>query len=217
MKGGMTLAIRVETILSMPFAENSYVAWREGFTDAIVIDPGFEPRKILAVLERHNLKLVAILNTHGHVDHIAGNAAMKQAFPEAPIIIGRGDAPMLTDADLNLSGDFGLPIVSPAADRLLDEGDVLEVAGMNFQIMEIPGHSPGHIVFYQPEARLLFGGDVLFAGSIGRTDFPGGSLEQLLHGIRTKLWPLPDDVTVHPGHNEQTTIGEEKQSNPFLK
>lgn len=192
--------------------ENSYVAW-EG-PECVVVDPGFEPDLIIEFIASRKLSVAAILNTHGHVDHIAGNAAMKQAYPHAPIIIGRGDAIMLTDAHANMSANYGLPITSPPADRLLDDGETLEVAGFKFDVMEIPGHSPGHVVFYQQ--GFLLGGDVLFRESIGRTDFPGGSLDQLLSGIRTKLWPLPDDTIVYPGHNEPTTIGHEKRFNPFL-
>ncbi len=207
----------IHTIESAPFAENSYIVHRRGRADAVVIDPGFEPEPILDCLRQHKLTLAAILNTHGHVDHIAGNAAIKDAFPDAPLIIGHGDAPMLTDAGLNLSGDFGIPITSPPADRTLRDGDALEVAGLTFDVREIPGHSPGHIVYIcRDDSRDVFGGDVLFAGSIGRTDFPGGDLDLLLTGIREKLWPLPDSARVYPGHGPATTIGHERRSNPFL-
>jgi glyoxylase-like metal-dependent hydrolase (beta-lactamase superfamily II) len=209
------VSVKIETIISAPFAENSYVVWLAGSSEAFVVDPGFEPDLILDCLKQNNLKLVAILNTHGHVDHIAGNGAMKEAFPDVPIIIGEGDAAMLTDADLNMSGPFGIPITSPPADRTLKDGEVLEVAGMRFDVWEIPGHSPGHVVFYSNGT--LLGGDVLFRESIGRTDFPGGSMPQLLSGIRKRLWPLPDETVVYPGHGPTTTIGHEKKRNPFLQ
>lgn len=201
----------------MPFAENSYVLWQAGRPEAIVVDPGFEPDKIVDELGRRSLRPVMILNTHGHVDHIAGNAAMKQAYPDAPLVIGRGDAAMLTDADLNLSGPFGVPIVSPPADRVVDEGETVEAAGLAFEVLEIPGHSPGHVVFVHRDGDVVtvIGGDVVFAGSIGRTDFPGGDLKMLLRGIRDKLWPLADGTVIHPGHGPATTVGEEKRDNPF--
>lgn len=208
--------VRVVAVESMPFAENTYVVWLPGRHDAIVIDPGFEPDAVLAALRDEGLIPAVILNTHGHVDHIAGNSALKAAFPPAPLVIGAGDAAMLTDPMQNLSGLAGVAITSPLADRLVREGDVIEAAGLRLDVLDIPGHSPGHVVFVIRDGPLVFGGDVLFAGSIGRTDFPGGSLEQLLSGIRTKLWPLPDDTVVYPGHGPATTIGEEKRSNPFL-
>jgi hydroxyacylglutathione hydrolase len=207
----------------MPFAENSYVVWRNGAsgavpTEAFVIDPGFEPNLILDCLKKHNLTLAGIVNTHCHVDHIAGNTAMKDAYPAAPIIIGTGDAVMLTDARANLSGGHGIPITSPPADQLVRDNQTITVAGIPLLVREIPGHSPGHVVYILQDGlkTIVLGGDVLFDGSIGRTDFPGGSLETLLAGIRTKLWPLPDDTIVYPGHGGTTTIGQEKRFNPFL-
>jgi hydroxyacylglutathione hydrolase len=132
-------------------------------------------------------------------------------------MIGRRDAGMLTDADANLSAPFGLPITSPVADRLLTEGDVVEEAGIRLEVLEIPGHSPGHIVLvYRGQPCLVFGGDVLFRGSVGRTDFPGGSSEQLFEGIRGKLFALPADTVVYSGHGPVTTIAHERRTNPFV-
>lgn len=211
-------ALQVIPVLSMPFAENSYIVYLEGRDDAVVIDPGLEPQLILAKLKKHQLHLVAILNTHGHADHIAGNAAMKKHFPQAPLYIGTGDAPMLTDPILNLSRPFGMDIVSPPADHLLKEGDSISLAGIDMHIREIPGHSPGHIVFILSEQQptIVFGGDTLFQGSIGRTDFPNGNHQQLITGIKKKLFSLPEDTMVYPGHGDETTTGEEMASNPFL-
>jgi hydroxyacylglutathione hydrolase len=208
--------VRIVVVESMPFAENTYIVWRSGRTDAIVIDPGFEPGAVLDALRTEGLTATLILNTHGHVDHIAGNEALKAAFPSAPLVIGVGDAVMLSDPMRNLSGLSGVAITSPPADRTVREGDVVEAAGLRLEVLDIPGHSPGHVVFVLQEGPIVFGGDVLFAGSIGRVDFPGGSLEVLLSGIRAKLWPLPDATTVYPGHGPATTVGEEKRSNPFL-
>lgn len=209
--------MQLHTVVSMPFAENTYIIWRDHSADALVIDPGFEPGPILEKLADEGLTVRAILNTHGHVDHIAGNADLKAAFPQTPLIIGAGDAPMLTDPMLNFSGLAGVGITSPPADRLVHEGDMVEVAGFRLEVREIPGHSPGHIVYLlRDQPPVVFGGDVLFRGSIGRTDFPGGDLETLLHGIRAKLWPLPDDTLVYPGHGPVTTVGHEKRTNPFL-
>jgi glyoxylase-like metal-dependent hydrolase (beta-lactamase superfamily II) len=213
----MTEALTIRTLVSMPFEENTYVVWRSGSTDCVVIDPGLEPDRIVDCLREEGLTLRAILNTHGHADHIGGNEAMKQVAPDAPLIIGAGDAFMLTDAEANLSAPFGLPITSPPADRTLKEGDVLEVAGLTLAVLEVPGHSPGHVVFVHNGAPTqVFGGDVLFRGSIGRYDFPGGNGRLLLDGIRRKLFTLPADTVVYPGHGPVTTVGYEKQTNPFL-
>lgn len=210
------MRVNLRVVESEPFAENSYVVWAEGEREAFVIDPGFEPELILDVLRREKLTLAAIVCTHGHVDHIAGNQAMKAAYPEAPILIGHGDVAMLTDPDLNRSRPYGFDVISPAADRLLTDGETLTVAGVPMEVREIPGHSPGHVVFVIHEAKMVLGGDVLFAGSVGRTDFPGGSFPQLRAGIHAKLWPLPDETTVFPGHGPTTTIGEEKRTNPYV-
>jgi glyoxylase-like metal-dependent hydrolase (beta-lactamase superfamily II) len=213
----MAEPLQIHTIVSMPFGENTYVVWRPGRADALVIDPGLEPDLILAFLAEQGLTPAAILNTHGHADHIGGNDALKAAFPAAPLVIGHGDAAMLTDANANLSAPFGMPIVSPPADRTVREGDVLDLAGIALEVLDIPGHSPGHVVFVHRMAPVhVFGGDVLFRGSVGRTDFPGGSANQLFSGIRAKLFALADDTVVYPGHGPVTTVGNEKRTNPFV-
>jgi glyoxylase-like metal-dependent hydrolase (beta-lactamase superfamily II) len=206
----------IETVVSKPFEQNSYILWLHGQTAALVVDPGFETAPIFELLKREGLTLAAILNTHGHVDHIAGNAAMKQAFPDAPIWIGRNDRAFLVDPARNMSASYGMPITSPDADRVVADGDQIEVAGFQFDVREIPGHSPGSVVFicsvYEPP--FVLGGDVLFAGSIGRTDL-GGNLQQLVDGIRNKLFTLPDATLVFPGHGPTTTVGAERRTNPF--
>jgi len=212
----MAETLEIRTVVSMPFEENTYIVWHPNERDALVFDPGLEPELILGELREQELNVVGILNTHGHADHIGGNAAMKQAFPTAPLIIGAGDEIMLSDAMANLSAPFGMPIVSPPADRTVREGDVVELAGVRLEVLEVPGHSPGHVVFvWRGSPVLVFGGDVLFRASIGRSDFPGGDGELLVQGIREKLFALPDDTVVYPGHGPVTTIGHEKRTNPF--
>jgi glyoxylase-like metal-dependent hydrolase (beta-lactamase superfamily II) len=210
--------IHVETIVSAPFQENTYVAHFSGRNDCLIFDPGLEPDAILDYLAAHELTPAAIMITHGHSDHIAGNGCLKQRFPTCPIVASVGDAPKLTDPGLNLSGAFGVPLTSPPADMLVREGDIYSAAGFDLLVREIPGHSSGHVVFVWRAGKpiLVFGGDVLFAGSIGRTDFPGGSFEMLVSGIHAKLFDLPDDTQVLPGHGPPTTVGQEKRHNPFV-
>jgi hydroxyacylglutathione hydrolase len=212
------LQIQIGTVVSMPFDENTYIVNLIGQNDCIIFDPGFEPEAIVDYLEQNSLAPAAIVCTHGHSDHIAGNAEMKRRWPECPLVIGAGDAAKLTNPELNLSAPFGFPMTSPPADRTLSEGEQFQAAGLEFDVFEAPGHSVGHIVLLckQVQPWRLFGGDVLFAGSIGRTDFPDGSFDDLRDAIHRKLFTLPDDTIVYPGHGFETTIEREKRTNPFV-
>lgn len=209
----MKLPIQLKVIVSQPFAENTYVVAAEAEATCLVIDPGLEPDLILDYLDEAHLEPAAILNTHGHSDHIGGNAALKERWPDCPLVIGAGDAEKLTDPRKNLSAGYGMELISPPADRLLREGDVFSAAGIELEVLETPGHSAGHIVlvYKQSEPWLVFGGDVLFQGSIGRSDFPDGDFDQLARSIREKLFTMPDDTIVLPGHGNPTQIGFEKQ------
>lgn len=206
------------TVVSELFEENCYIAQWAGRNDCVVIDPGLEPDKILAELDVKGLTPAAILNTHGHSDHIAGNAALKERWPNCPLVIGAGDAPKLTSPLQNLSAAFGFRLVSPAADTRVTDGSIYRAGGFEFDVLAIPGHSVGHVVYLckQPSPQVVFVGDVIFAGSIGRTDFPDGDLEQLLSGIRAKLFTLPDETVLLSGHGPATTVGQEKRTNPFV-
>lgn len=209
--------LEIRTIESLPFSENTYVAWIPGRTDCIVVDPGLEPELILETLQENGLVPAAILNTHGHGDHIGGNETLKKAYPAAPLVIGEREKHLLRDPRANVSGLFGVPIVSPPADRTVQDGDRIEFAGIALTVREIPGHSPGHVVFiHENRVTTIFAGDVLFRGSVGRTDFPGGSFDVLEAGIREKLYVLPETAVVYPGHGPTTTIGHERRTNPFV-
>jgi glyoxylase-like metal-dependent hydrolase (beta-lactamase superfamily II) len=209
----------INVVVSQMFAENSYIAHLEGRADCVVVDPGFDADKIIQHIERQGLTPSAFLNTHGHADHIAGNAALKQQWPECPLIIGAKEATKLTDPMENLSGTYGIAVVSPPADQLVREGDTCSVAGLELQVLETPGHSAGHVVYVWRGAQpwVVFGGDMLFQGSVGRADFPDSNPQQLIDSIRTKLYALPDDTVVRSGHGDPTTIGEERQYNPFVR
>lgn len=213
------LSLNVKVVVSRLFAENCYIVHRSGQSECVVVDPGLDYKSILDQLFQARLTPKAILLTHGHADHIAGVEPLKRCWPECPILIGAGDAEKLLDPDLNLSGPFGIGLTSPPADRLLQEGERVSFAEMDWDIYETPGHSAGHIIYLWRDASpwIVLGGDVLFREGVGRSDFPDGDAEVLAHSIRTKLYTLPDSTVVLPGHGPSTTIGYEKENNPFVQ
>jgi glyoxylase-like metal-dependent hydrolase (beta-lactamase superfamily II) len=211
--------LHLAKVVSKPFQENTYIAWLDDRHDCLVVDPGLEPQKILDLLDAKGLIPAALLNTHGHSDHIAGNEAMKARWPICPLVIGLREIPKLSDPEQNMSAQFGLSLVSPPADVAVEDGDLYQAAGFELLVREIPGHSSGHVVFVWQAGSppVVFGGDVLFAGSVGRTDaMVGGNFAQLAAGIRQKLYTLPEETIVLPGHGAPTTVGEEMRTNPFV-
>ncbi len=212
-------AFRLRTVVDGVFGENTYLAHIDSRDDCLVIDPGFDPEAIIGELRGAKWVPAAILNTHGHADHIAGNGDLKKQWPECPILIGEEDAPKLTDGMLNLSRPYGMDVLSPPADRVLRDGDIVSLAGFELEVISVPGHSQGHVVYLWKgvDPWLAFVGDVIFQGSIGRTDFPDGNTDQLLSGIRKRLYQLPDSTQLLPGHGPATTVGEEKRQNPFVR
>jgi len=192
---------------------NCYVAACPETKEAIVIDPGDEAKKIYNFVTKNEFKVSAIVNTHGHWDHVGGNRDLKK-LTGAPIFIHEEDAKFLTDGKLNLGSMMGKNETSPQGDRMLKDGDVVKVGKFDLKVVHTPGHTPGGIsLIGENEA---FVGDTLFAGSIGRTDLPGGNYETLMTSIKNKLLPLKDEMVVYPGHGPSTTIGKERQRNPFL-
>ena len=205
--------LAVRTFVVGPFLENTYLLWDSVSRDAVVIDPGGEEELVLDRIARDGLRVAAILNTHAHPDHVGGVARLRRAL-DVPFCLHPGDQ-FLLDALPEVCAELGIPpIEAPIVDRALAEGDVLAVGSHAIRVLETPGHSPGSVSLHAGD--LLFSGDALFQGSIGRTDFPGGSLTVLLGSIRDKILTLPGATRVLPGHGPPTTVDEERRANPFL-
>lgn len=196
-----------------PIMANCYVLGCENTREAAVIDPGEEAARILDALKEDGLTLKLILNTHGHFDHVGANRELKQAVPEAQLMIHGDDAPMLAQL-ANSARMFGMQAEnSPDPDRLLQDTDTITFGDVKLDVVHVPGHSPGGVAFVCDAG--IFVGDTLFAGSIGRTDLPGGNFDTLIASIQNKLFQYDDDTSVYPGHMGPTTIGQEKRFNPF--
>jgi hydroxyacylglutathione hydrolase len=212
-------AIQIHPVTSAPFEENTFIAHIEGENECLVFDPGLEPDKIIRMLNSQKLTPAAILITHGHYDHIAGISALKRQWPDCPVVIGAAEADKLADPRLNLAAMFGDNWDAITPDATVEDGQIYSAAGIRLKVLVIPGHSSGHVAYLclDREPPLAFVGDIIFAGSIGRTDFPGGNFRQLINGIREQLFTLSDDTILLPGHGPATTVGQEKRTNPFLK
>jgi len=204
----------LKTLAVGPIQANCFVLGCEQTQAAVVIDPGDEVPRILNVLKESGLDLKYIINTHGHFDHVAGNQGLQDASG-APILIHPADAPMLNQLAAS-ARSFGLTAEnSPAPDRLIEDDDTIEFGTLSLKVLHTPGHTPGGVSLAMDGN--VFVGDTLFAGSIGRTDFPGGDFNTLINSIQVKLFALEDNVIVHTGHGPQTTIGHEKRTNPFAR
>ena len=211
--------LKIETFTVNPFLENTYLVYDEETRQAVVVDPGFytsqEQTRFKNFLTQHKLHLTSCICTHCHIDHICGAGFIYREFGLTPII-PVGELPLYEQAP-GQAMLFQFPIEElPLPNPKLKEKQQIEIGNQVLEIISCPGHSPDHVVFYHRNSRKLIGGDVLFKGSIGRTDLPGGDYDTLINNIRNKLFILPDEVIVFPGHGPTTTIEEEKLYNPFV-
>jgi hydroxyacylglutathione hydrolase len=198
-----------------PVAENCHIARRDGAREAVMIDPGDEPERLLAALDALDLFVAAILLTHTHFDHVGAVAPMARATG-AEVWCPELEVPVLADIMRYVPWPGFGPYESYDADHTVAGGETLQLAGMDIEVLFTPGHSPGHVAYRVADEQAIFSGDVLFAGSIGRTDLPGGDTATLMRTLGELLDLLPDDTTVYPGHMGVTTIGRERATNPFL-
>ncbi len=209
--------LRYQTIPVTPFAQNCSIVWCDETQDAAVIDPGGDLSRIEAAAQALGLTLKAIWLTHAHIDHAGGTAELAAKL-DLPIVGPHPGDQFWIDGLPQQSQMFGFP---PAGHftptRWLADGDTVQIGRCTLAVRHCPGHTPGHVVFHSPEAKRAFVGDVLFAGSIGRTDFPQGNHAQLISSIRERLWPMGDDTVFIPGHGPESTFGEERRFNPYVK
>lgn len=203
--------MQVRTFPLGPLDTNCHVAWHDGL--AVVVDPGGDPARVLEFLRGQNLKLTHILNTHLHFDHIYGNQRLHEETG-APILASSGDAYLL-DSELGSGGMWGFPKVTPFAFENIDES-THTFMGLTCNVLHTPGHTPGSLSFHFPDAGVVFVGDLLFYRSVGRTDFPGGSTEDLKTSITTKIFTLPPETLVYSGHGSETKVGDEALNNPYF-
>jgi len=209
--------LQLQSFVFNPLQENTYVLFDET-KECVVIDPGCydaeEQHDLTDFIETNQLKVVKLLNTHCHVDHVLGNAFIKSRF-NTKLYIHPLDEPVLKAVKVYAPhyGFFQYQETEP--DVYLKEGEPVTFGNQSLNVLFVPGHAPGHVAFYHTQQKIVIGGDVLFYNSIGRTDLPGGNYDTLINSIHTKLFTLPDDVTVYPGHGPETTIGYEKKTNPF--
>ena len=198
-------------------ATNCFTIINEDTKEAIMIDASGNPKHLLEDIVIAEAKPVAILLTHAHFDHIDAVDMIRSEFPDIEVIIGKNDEELMGNPNLNLSMAFMGDPVSVKADRTVNDGEVINLIGIRIECIEVPGHTKGGMCYYMPELSALFDGDTLFHGSVGRSDFPTGDSQLLLDSIRGKLFTLPDETKVFPGHDSETTIGWETENNMFFK
>lgn len=207
---------RYHTVPVTPFAQNATLVWDDATLQAAVIDPGGDLDRLLAEAQRLGLKLEQIWLTHAHIDHAGGAGELARTLG-LPIVGPHPGDQFWIDALPEQSRMFGFPAAEAfTPTRWLADGDTVQIGGCTLQVRHCPGHTPGHVVFHSPQAQRAFVGDVLFAGSIGRTDFPQGNHAQLIDSIVRRLWPMGDDTVFIPGHGPESSFGRERRSNPYV-
>ena len=211
----VTVSKQIETIIVGPFEVNCYLVLDTGTKDTAIIDPGDEPEIIARRIHALGGSPKGILLTHGHGDHIGGVASLLERY-DIPLIAGKLEAQYLADPQFNLSGQFGPAVTTRPADQWVADEDLITCGSLLFRVLATPGHTTGGVSYLDEENGFLFCGDTLFQGSIGRTDFPGSSFNQLMKSIQQKILTLPDEIVCYPGHGPITTVGVERRSNPFL-
>lgn len=209
--------MNIQSFAFNAFEENTFVLYDET-KEAVIIDPGCYEQAERDTLDQfiagHQLQVKVLLNTHCHIDHVLGNDYVKDTY-QVRLLIHKTEEPVLRAVKV-YAANYGFPLYREAnPDGFLGEGEVVRFGNTELEVLFLPGHSPGHVAFYNRKDGVIIGGDVLFAGSVGRTDLPGGSFDTLIQSIHRKLFTLPDQVVIYPGHGPATTLGEEKVSNPF--
>jgi len=210
--------MKIDTFILGEYETNCYILRQsEEAKDCLIIDIGLDPGRFIDFLRDNNFNPAAVVLTHGHIDHIAGVSVLRAEFANVKVYIHKLDAGMLTEAGSNLSAMMGQGFTTEPADSIIEDKGVVEEAGITLEVLHTPGHTPGGVCLYSKDDGVVFTDDALFAGSIGRTVFPNGSMAELVESIKAKLFTLPDDTIVYPGHGPTTTIAQEKAHNPFLR
>jgi len=208
--------MQIKTVVVGIFEVNCYLYWDETSLDGIIIDPGADFESIKSAVDKAEFTPKSVLLTHGHGDHIGAVREILD-FYKVPLYAGEGEEKLLLNANYNMSASMGINLTTPVPDFLVKDEEVINIGSLRFRVLATPGHSPGGVCYLDETQNLLFCGDTLFFSSIGRTDFPGCSHEQLINSIHKKLLPLPDSIICYPGHGPATYIGAERINNPFLQ
>ena len=210
------MSLKYQVVPVTSFAQNCSIVWCDETMEGIVVDPGGDIQQLAAIIEELGVKVVNLVLTHGHLDHVGGTVPLSEMLNVEIVGPHKADNFWLQGLE-NQSQMFGFPLCKAfEPNTWLEEGDKVTFGNQVIDVIHTPGHTPGHVVLFSEQARMAFVGDVLFNGAIGRTDFPQGDFNTLISSIKTKLWPLGSDVTFVPGHGPESTFGRERASNPFV-